>query len=101
MTSGGAFLTEDGLPGQVFTPEDLNEEHLAIARTAGEFSRKEIEPNLQAILAKEPGVLRNTLRKAGELGLTGILVPEQYGGMELDLASMVIAAEHLSIDGSY
>jgi alkylation response protein AidB-like acyl-CoA dehydrogenase len=101
MTTGGAFLTEDVEPRESFTPEDLNEEHLAIARTAGEFSRNEIEPSLEAILRKEPGVLRSTLRKAGELGLTGILIPEQYGGMELDLPSMMTAAEHLSRDGSY
>ena len=100
-TSGGAFLTEDREPGEIFTLEDLSEEHLAIGRTADEFSRSEIEPNLEAMLHKEPGVLRNTLRKAGELGLTSVLVPEQFGGMELDLASLVVAAEHLSRDGSY
>jgi alkylation response protein AidB-like acyl-CoA dehydrogenase len=101
MASGGAFLTKDGEPSDIFTPEDLNEEHLAVAKTADEFSRKEIEPNLQAMFARQPGVLRNTLRKAGELGLTGILIPEQFGGMELDLASMMAAAEHLAIDASY
>ena len=100
-TSGGAFLTEDREPREIFTAEDLNEEHLAIARTADEFCRNEIEPKLEAMLRKEPGVLRDTLRKAGELGLTGILVPEKFGGMELDLASVAVAAEHLSVDGSY
>jgi alkylation response protein AidB-like acyl-CoA dehydrogenase len=100
-TSGGAFLTEDREPREIFTAEDLNEEHLAIARTADEFCRNEIEPKLEAMLRKEPGVLRETLRKAGELGLTGILAPEKFGGMELDLASVAVAAEHLSVDGSY
>jgi alkylation response protein AidB-like acyl-CoA dehydrogenase len=100
-TGGGAFLTEDREPREVFTAEDLSDQHLAIAKAANEFSIEEIEPEVNALLRKEPGALRESLRKAGELGLTGILVPEQFGGMELDLASMMVAAEHLSRNGSY
>jgi alkylation response protein AidB-like acyl-CoA dehydrogenase len=98
---GGAFLIEDRAPAEIFTPEDLSEEHQAIARTVDEFWANEVEPNLDAIRRQEPGVAREVLRKSAELGLTAITVPEQYGGMEMDLASAVIAAEHLARDGSY
>lgn len=100
-TAGGAFLTENYEPSRIFTAEDLSEEHRAIARAADEFNRSEVLPKLDALLRKESGVLRDLLRKAGVLGLAGIPVPEKFGGMELDLASIMVAAEHLSTDGSY
>ncbi len=100
-TKGGAFLIEESAPEAIFTVEDLSEEHHAIARTAAEFYSKEIEPNLEAIRRQEPGVAVRVLRKSGEIGLTGILIPEKFGGMELDLASALIAGEYLGRDGSY
>jgi butyryl-CoA dehydrogenase len=99
--NGGAFLIEECEPEEIFSVEDLTEEHLAIARMADDFFTKEIEPNLDAIRHQEPGVAVRVLKKSAELGLTGILIPEKYGGMELDLASSLIAAEHLGRDGSY
>jgi len=98
---GGAFLVQDSSPDEIFTAEDLSEEHLAIARTADDFYAKEIEPNLEAIRHQEPGVAAQVLKKSGELGLTGIAIPEKFGGMELDFPSILIAAEHLGRDGSY
>jgi len=98
---GGSFLIEDRVPADIFTPEDLSQEHLAIARTADEFWAKEVVPQLEAIQHQEPGVAVRALRKSAELGLTSITIPEAYGGLELDLASAMIAAEHLARDGSY
>jgi alkylation response protein AidB-like acyl-CoA dehydrogenase len=98
---GGAFLVQDSSPDEIFTAEDLSEEHLAIARTADDFYAKEIEPNLEAIRHQEPGVAARVLKKSGDLGLTGIAIPEKFGGMELDFPSVLIAAEHLGRDGSY
>src|SRR5436190_1931633 len=100
-TKGGAFLIEDRAPAEIFTPEDLTEEHLAIARTADEFWAKEVEPNIEAIRHLEPGLALKVLRKSAELGLTAISIPEKFGGMELDLASAMVVAERLSKDGSY
>ena len=100
-TKGGAFLIEESDPQNIFTAEDLTEEHLAIARTADEFYEQEVKPNLEAILHHEPGVALRVLRKSAELGLTAISIPEKFGGMELDLASALIAAERLGRDGSY
>src|SRR5262249_5063810 len=100
-TKGGAFLIEEREPHEIFTAEDLSPEHHAVGRTADEFWAKEVEPNLEAIRHQEPGVAVKVLRKSAELGLTAITVPEKFGGMELDLASAMIAAEHLARDGSY
>jgi alkylation response protein AidB-like acyl-CoA dehydrogenase len=98
---GGAFLIEDCRPQDVFTPEDFTEEHHAIARTTDEFWAREVEPHLEAIRALEAGAAVTVLRKAAELGLTAISIPERYGGMELDLVSALVVAERLGRDGSY
>jgi alkylation response protein AidB-like acyl-CoA dehydrogenase len=100
-TRGSAFLFEDALPGQVFTPEDLTEEHLAIGRMIDEFWTNEVEPNLPAIREKQPGAALAVLRKSAELGLTGMTIPEEFGGMEMDLPSLMVAAEHMGRDASY
>jgi alkylation response protein AidB-like acyl-CoA dehydrogenase len=98
---GGGFLVEDQTAAQVFTPEDFTEEHRAIAKATEEFSAKEIEPNLEAIQHQEPGVAVRVLKKSAEIGLTAVLVPEVYGGMEMDLTSAMIVAEGIAKDGSY
>jgi alkylation response protein AidB-like acyl-CoA dehydrogenase len=98
---GGAFLLEDGAPDDVFTAEDLSDEHLAIARTVDQFWTNEVQPNLEAIRQQKPGLALSILRKSAELGLTAIAIPEKFGGMEMDLASVMIASEHLARDGSY
>jgi alkylation response protein AidB-like acyl-CoA dehydrogenase len=98
---GGSFLIESVTPDQVFSPEDFTDEQRAIARTTEEFWAKEIAPNLEAIQHQEPGVLVAVLRKAGELGLTSVHLPEKYGGMEMDLTSAMLVAEGIAKDGSY
>jgi len=98
---GGSFLIEPTTPEQCYSPEDFTEEHHAIARTSEEFWTKEIAPNLDAIQHQEPGVAVSVLRKAGELGLTSVHLPEKYGGMEMDLTSAMLVAECIAKDGSY
>ncbi len=101
LANGGAFLIEDREPNEVFTAEDLNEEHLAIARTVDQFWANDVEPHLDAIRQQKPGVALSVLRKAAGLGLAAIPIPERFGGMEMDLPSVMIAAEHLARDASY
>jgi alkylation response protein AidB-like acyl-CoA dehydrogenase len=98
---GGSFLIEATSPEQLFSPEDFTEEHRAIARTTEEFWTKEIAPHVDAIQHQEPGVAVSVLRKAGELGLTSVHLPEKYGGMEMDLTSAMLVAEGIAKDGSY
>ena len=101
QVKGGAFLIEDRSPSEIFTAEDLNEEHLAIARTVDQFWTNDVEPHLEAIRQQTPGVALSVLRKAAELGLAAIPIPEKFGGMEMDLPSVMIAGEHLARDASY
>ncbi len=98
---GGSFLLETSSPEEVFTPEDFTEEHRAIARTTEEFWNKEVAPNVEAIQHQEPGLAVSILRKSAELGLTAVVLPEKFGGMEMDLTSAMIVAEGVSKDGSY
>jgi alkylation response protein AidB-like acyl-CoA dehydrogenase len=98
---GGSFLIEPTSPEQVFSPEDFTDEHRAIARTTEEFWTKEIAPNVEAMQHQEPGVAVAVLRKAGEIGLTSVHLPEKYGGMEMDLTSAMLVAEGIAKDGSY
>jgi acyl-CoA dehydrogenase-like protein len=70
--SGGAFLIEEFSPDEVFTVEDLSEEHLAIARTVDEFWANDVEPHLEAIRQQKPGIALNVLRKSADLGLTAV-----------------------------
>lgn len=101
LVRGCAFLTEDAESATVFTAEDLSAEHLAIARTTDDFFVNEVEPNLAAIRNKDYAAVRGVMRKAAELGLTSMQFPERFGGMELDLTSVMLVAEHLALDASY
>ncbi|HYA18606.1 MAG TPA: acyl-CoA dehydrogenase family protein [Bryobacteraceae bacterium] len=98
---GCAFLTHAPEPASLFTPEDLSPEHRAIARTTDEFFANEVVPHLEAIRHRDPELTRRIMRKSAEIGLTGVQIPERFGGMELDLASVMLVAEHLARDASY
>jgi len=99
-TYGGEFLIRAATPEEVFTPEDFTEEHRAVARTAEEFYWREVAPQLRSI-QEDPLAALPVLRKAGALGLTGVAVPERYGGAEMDLVSALVVAEQLGRNGSY
>jgi alkylation response protein AidB-like acyl-CoA dehydrogenase len=99
--TGGSFLIEDQSPRDIFTPEDLTEEHHAIARTAREFFDKEVAPHVEEMQHGDFDVAVSLLRKAAALGLESILTPEKYGGMELDLTADMVVAEQFARDGSF
>ena len=98
---GGSFLIETRSPGDVFTPEDTTDQHKLIAQTAQEFIDLEIVPRLQEIEDKKPGVLRELLRKAAEVGLSSTDLPQRFGGLELDKISSIIVSEKMARNGSW
>ena len=98
---GGSFLIEDHAQADVFTPEDFSEEQRMIAQTAEEFMEKEMAPRIPEILALKYEVTRALLRKAGELGLLAIEIPEEYGGLGLDKVSGCLVSEKSARDGSF
>jgi len=93
---GGSFLLEERRPEDVFTPEDFSEEHRQIAKTTVEFTTNEVMPQAAEIEAKNFEVTRSLLRKAGELGLMSVDVPEAYGGLEMDKVTSALIAESMS-----
>ena len=98
---GGSFLIEDRALGEVFTPEDFTDEQRMIGDTATEFMETEMLPHLSEILALNYETTRGILRKAGELGLLGVEVPEEYGGLGLDKVSGCLVSEKAARDGSF
>ncbi len=99
--AGGSFLIEARTPEEVFTPEDFTEEHRQVALTTEEFALNEIVPATERIEKKEFEVTRELIRKASELGLTSVDVPEAYGGMEMDKVSSAIIADRIAKSGSF
>src|SRR6478672_3773537 len=98
---GGSFLIEERAPEDVFTPEDFSEQHRLIAQTAEEFAIKEIVPNIENMEHKNFTIVRELVKKAGELGLSGVDVPEQYGGMEMDKVTSAIIADRIAKYGGF
>src|ERR1700727_2821807 len=94
--SGGSFLLESRRPDEVFTPEDFTEQHHLIGQTAEEFAVNEILPNAEKIEHKDFSISRELLKKAGELGLSGVEIPEAYGGLEMDKVTSAVIADHIA-----
>src|ERR1700682_1360095 len=98
---GGSFLVEPCTPEDVFSPADLTDDQKLIGRTADEFVQNEVVPFIPDLEQHKPGLLAQWLKKAGEIGLLGGGVPEEYGGAELDKVSSVQLAENLSAYASF
>src|SRR6202041_3513550 len=94
--SGGSFLIEERQTADVFTPEDFSEQQQMIGQTTEEFAVNEILPQAEKIEHKEFSVSRDLLKKAGDLGLAGVEVPEAYGGLEMDKVTAAVIADHIA-----
>ena len=98
---GGSFLIAECDLLNVFTPEDFSEQHNLIAQTAAEFATNEIVPNIEKMERKEPGLLRELVKKAGDLGLSAVDTPEAYGGLQMDKVTSAIIADRLATYGGF
>lgn len=104
MTSlkGGEFLIKETAAGQIFIPEEFTEEQQMIADTCRDFLKTEIHPILEEIdSAKSPELISSLMDKAGELGLLGTAVPEQYGGFGMNFNTSMLVAEVLGAGHSF
>jgi len=99
--AGGEFLITDAAPEEVFTPEDFTDEHKMILETAKGFIEKEIQPIVDKLEEKDHDLVLSLLAKAGELGLLGTDVPEEYGGLGLDKVSTTLVAEAMGTAASF
>src|SRR5258707_8274988 len=93
---GGSFLLEERQTADVFTPEDFTEQHQMIGQTTEEFAVNEILPNTEKIEHKDFSITRDLLKKAGDLGLSGVEIPEAYGGLEMDKVTAAVIADHIA-----
>ena len=98
---GGEFIIKNTEPKDIFTPEEWSEEHKMIAQMCDDFITQEIHPNLDRIDSLEEGLMPSLLKKAGELGLLGLSVPEELGGMGVDFKTTLLATEHLGLGYSF
>jgi alkylation response protein AidB-like acyl-CoA dehydrogenase len=101
LIKGGSFLIEDIPSERVFTPEDFTEEHKMMAKTTEEFIINDVLPHLEDIENHQFDKSVKLLKKAGELGLLGVDVPEEYGGLGLDKISSAVITEKFSRAGSF
>ena len=92
---GGEFIIRDTKPSEIFIPEEWNEEQQMIAQMCDDFINQEVVPHLDRIDKMEEGLMPSLLDKAGELGMLGMTVPEELGGMGVDFKTSLLATEHL------
>jgi len=101
VIKGGEFLIRETEAKDVFIPEEFNEEQRMIADTCRDFLSTEIMPKLDRIDAKEEGLMSEMLSKAGELGLLGVSVPEEYDGFGMEFVTSMLATENLGAGHSF
>src|SRR5580693_7134473 len=102
LNRGGSFLISTSAAEDVFTPADLTDDQRLIGHTAEEFVQKEVVPNIPGLEAhKDEKLMAQMLKKAGEIGLLGGGIPEEYGGSGLDKISAICLAEKLATYGSF
>lgn len=92
---GGEYIIKDVDFSEIFTPEEWNEEQKMIAQMCDDFIEQEIIPHLDRIDNMEEDLMKSIVEKAGELGLLGLSVPEELGGMGVDFKTSLLATEYL------
>lgn len=98
---GGEFLIQTSKAEETFIPEEFNEEQLMMAAMGNDFLDQEVIPVLDRIDAQEDGLMVKLLNKAGDLGLLGISVPEEYGGFGKDFMTSILMTEVLGAGHSF
>ncbi len=94
---GGEFLIRETLANEIFIPEEWTEEQQMIAKTCEDFLNQEVYPRLDEIddIKNNPKLMPDILNKAGELGLLGTSIPQEYGGFGMDFNTTMLVAERI------
>ena len=98
---GGEFLVAETEAQDVFIPEEFSEEQRMMAQATQDFVDKEIKPIMDRIDSMEPGLMPAIMNKAGELGLLGVSIPEQYDGLGMSFNTSLLIADVLGSAGSF
>ena len=98
---GGEFLISETQYQDVFIPEEFDEEQVMIAQTCRDFLAAEVFPNLDRIDAQEEGLMQSLLEKAGELGILGVSIPEEFGGFGKNFNTSMLVADIIGAGHSF
>jgi alkylation response protein AidB-like acyl-CoA dehydrogenase len=101
LFKGAEYLISQATKDNIFTPEDFTDEQKQIGETTAQFVLNEVVPRRAEIENHDFGLVVQLMKKCGELGLLMIDAPEEYGGLELDKATSMLAAEKISAAGSF
>ncbi|MEO1623984.1 MAG: acyl-CoA dehydrogenase family protein [Bacteroidota bacterium] len=101
LLKGGEFITKDSTPADTYIPEEINEEQKMIYDMVADFVNNDVNTQTEKIENQEGDVSIRLLEKAGELGLLGSHMPEQYGGMELDTNTNTLICDAMGPTGSF
>jgi len=101
IVKGGAFLIEETTYQDVFIPEEFDEEQQMIAQTCRDFLAAEVYPNLERIDKQEEGLMQSLMSKAGELGILGVSIPEEYGGFGKNFNTSMLVADVIGAGHSF
>ena len=98
---GGEFLVKETAAQEIFIPEEFSEEQKMMAAATLDFIEKEITPHTERIESMEAGLMPELMTKAGELGLLGVNVPEEYGGLGMSFNTGMLIADIMASAGSF
>ena len=93
---GGEFILKDISPDEVFSPEDFSEEQKMIKDTVIEFIDREIWPQKMRFEEKDYDLTVEMMKKIGDLGLLGVNVDQNYGGLGMDFVSTMLVCDYIS-----
>ena len=93
---GGEFIIRDVEPDEIFIPEDFSEEQKMMAQSTTDFVEKEVMPQRERFEQKDYEWTKELMKKAGELGLLGISVPEKYDGLGMDFNTSMLVCDRIS-----
>ncbi len=98
---GGEFLIKESSPKDVYIREDINEEQEMIVQMTRDFVEQNVVPVYSRIEKQEEGLTPSLLEKAGELGLLGLSIPEEYGGMGQGVNTNSYVIEAMGLGGTF
>ena len=101
LFKGAEYLITEAACKDIFTPEDFSDEQKQIGETTEQFVLNEVNPHREEIEHQNLPLTVELMKKCGDLGLLMIDAPEEYGGLELDKATSMLAAEKLAQAGSF
>lgn len=99
---GGQFLVKETQCEDVFTLEDLSEEQRMMRESTKEFADRELWAHWERFEKKDYAYTEECMRKAGELGLLSVAVPEKYEGLGMGFVSTMLVCDYISgVTGSF